>query len=69
MRSPRPRPTSAEGPMRLLRLQQVATMLDVKMRTLQGWRASGKLRVVAFSTRCVRVEQAEVERLIREARS
>jgi len=53
----------------LLRLHEVAALLGVKIRTLQAWRALGKLKVIALSTRCVRVEPAEVERLIREARS
>lgn len=52
----------------LLTLREVGAILGLKERTLQSWRASGKLRVVAFSKRCLRVEPAELDRLIAEAR-
>jgi excisionase family DNA binding protein len=59
---------SGGPPIPLLTLQQVGELLGVKRRTLQSWRAAGKLRVVAFNKRCLRVEQAELDRLIQEAR-
>lgn len=63
-----PAPSSVAGTS-LLRLLEVANLLAVNLRTVQGWRASGRLRVLVLGPRCVRVELAEVERLIREARS
>lgn len=52
----------------LLTLKQVAALLGLSLRTLMTMRAAGRLRVLRFG-RAVRVEPAEVERLIREARS
>lgn len=53
----------------LLTLQEVAARLNVSLRTVQVMRSAGKLRVLVLGTRCVRVEPAELERLLREARS
>jgi excisionase family DNA binding protein len=52
----------------LLTLAEVGGLLGVSVRTVQAWRASGKLRVLNLTARSVRVEQAEVDRLIEEAR-
>lgn len=68
-RSPRrPRLAAPTGSRPLLTLREVGGVLGVKLRTLQSWRATGKLRVLVLSKRCVRVEQSEVDRLIEEAR-
>jgi predicted site-specific integrase-resolvase len=53
----------------LLTLREAARLLSVAVRTLQAWRAVGRLRVVALSARCIRVEPAEVARLISESRT
>lgn len=64
----RPKPSDVPA-VPLLKLPEAAAIFGVGLRTLQAWRAAGRLRVVALSKRCVRVERAEVERLIRESRS
>jgi predicted site-specific integrase-resolvase len=55
-------------PAALLRLEDVARLLDIHLRTIKEWRASGRLRVLVFGLHCVRVEPSEIERLKREAR-
>jgi predicted site-specific integrase-resolvase len=68
-RSPRrPRLPAPPGSNRLLNLAEVGGVLGVSIRTLMTWRASGKLRVLCLTPRSLRVEQAEVDRLIEEAR-
>lgn len=64
---------SPAGPLRghasaLLPLRKVATRQRLGLRTVMAVRAAGKLRVLRFGS-AVRVEPAEVKRLIREARS
>lgn len=53
---------------RLLRLAEVAERVGVSYRTVQAWVASGRLKVVRLSARVLRVEAAELERWIAEAR-
>jgi len=53
----------------LLRFADVARVLNVSIRKVQAMRAAGQLRVVVLSGRCLRVEPAELDRLIREARA
>lgn len=65
----KPRATPPPSTAPLLRLSEVATRLDVAMRTLHSWIASGRLPVLRFGKRCVRVDPAVLERLIAEARS
>lgn len=62
-----PRRPKRESPT-LYKLTEVAAMFDVKKRTIQAWRASGHLRVLRLTGGTVRVEQAEIDRLLREAR-
>lgn len=52
----------------LLTLPEVAALLHLGLRTVQAMRSAGTLRVLKFG-KAARVEPAEVERLIREARS
>ena len=52
---------------RLLHLREVAVHCAVSLRTVQAWVAAGRLRVLRFGKRCVRVEPAELTRLLREA--
>jgi predicted site-specific integrase-resolvase len=52
----------------LYTLAEVGGLLGITVRTLQSWRALGKLRVLNLSARSVRVERCEVDRLIEEAR-
>ena len=52
---------------RLLLLREVATHCAVSLRTVHTWVAGGRLRVLRLGKRCVRVEPAELNRLLREA--
>lgn len=45
----------------MLSLDQVAVALSVSRRTVESYVASGKLRAVRLSKRCVRVNQAHLE--------
>lgn len=68
-RSPRrPRLAAPPGSQPLLKLADVGGVLGVSVRTLQGWRSTGRLRVICLTPRSVRIEQSEVDRLIAEAR-
>ncbi len=62
-----PRTPQQDAP-RLLRLAEVAERVGVSYRTVQAWVASGRVRVLRLSPRVVRVEAAELERWIAEAR-
>lgn len=65
----RRKPTSAGPPgAPLFTLEQVAAFFGIRKRTIQAWRASGHLRVLRLTGGTVRVEQAEIDRLLREAR-
>lgn len=63
-RAPRTSPPPAAP---LLTLPEVAALLHLGLRTVQAMRSAGTLRVLKFG-KAARVEPAEVERLIREAR-
>ncbi|MGE0190439.1 MAG: helix-turn-helix domain-containing protein [Planctomycetota bacterium] len=52
----------------LLTIPDVASRLNVSVRTVRTWVAAGRLPVVRLGRRCVRVEPAEVERMLEEAR-
>lgn len=66
-----PRPVIAApgtpGPA-MLRLRDVAARFQVSLRTVQSWRASGRLRVHVLG-HVVRVAQSEVDRLLKESLS
>jgi excisionase family DNA binding protein len=61
--------TQAEGPRpaHLLRISEAAARLGVARRTVQGWIAARRLRVVRLSPRCVRVDPADLARFLEEA--
>ncbi|AFA73600.1 DNA binding domain, excisionase family [Gordonia polyisoprenivorans VH2] len=46
---------------------QLAAELGLTDRTVRRWIAEGKLHAVRFSARVIRIDRAEVERLISEA--
>jgi excisionase family DNA binding protein len=60
-----PEPTA---PSVLYTLPEAAAILRISLRAAQAMRADGRLRVLAFG-RSIRVERAEIERVIRAARS
>ncbi len=51
---------------RLLNLRQVALLCGVSDRTVASWRASGRLKVVKMSQRCIRYAIEDVDAMIRE---
>ena len=62
--------TSLPAPARgqLLTYSQATRRLGVAGRTLRGWVAAGRIRVVRLSRRTVRIEEEELLRFIRENR-
>ena len=56
------------GLQRLYGLAEARKLLGVSDRTLRGWIAAGRIAVVKFSSRCVRIEEAELARFIGEHR-
>ncbi|MEZ6009747.1 MAG: helix-turn-helix domain-containing protein [Planctomycetota bacterium] len=62
----RRRPSEEDAP--LLSVPDVAEHLGVSVRTVRAWIAAGRLAVVRLGPRCVRIEPAEVRRLVEEAR-
>lgn len=52
----------------LLTVEDVAMRLNVSVRTVRAWIAAGRLPVLRFGRRCMRIEPAEVERLLEQAR-
>lgn len=52
----------------LLRLRDVAARFQVSLRTVQSWRASGRLRVHVLG-HVVRVAQSEIDRLLKESQA
>ena len=57
--------TASEGGLRLLKVDEVAALLDVNHRTVRKLIASGELRVVRVR-RVLRVREDEVRRFIAE---
>lgn len=55
-------------PVRLLRVSTVATRLDCSVRTVWHLIALGKLTAVRIGRRSTRIEEAEVERFVTDAR-
>lgn len=53
---------------RLLRVRDVAERLAVSTRCIQTWVALGRLHPIRLTPRTLRIAEAEVEALIREAR-
>ena len=66
--TPRLSPAATTPVESLLRLRDVAARFQVSLRTVQSWRASGRLRVHVLG-HVVRVAQAEIDRLLKETRS
>ena len=51
----------------LLRLKDVATRLQVSIRTVQGWVASGRLPVLRISRRALRVTEEALAAFLEQA--
>jgi len=49
---------------RLLTIPEVASLLTVSRRTIEGFIANGKLRVVRLSARCVRVRPTDLRSFV-----
>lgn len=56
---------SLANPEGMFTTQEVATAIAVGKRTVESWIASGDLRVVRFSKRCVRVRRRDLDEFIR----
>ena len=63
-----PPPSSEPARGQLLTYSQSTRRLGVAGRTLRGWVAAGRIRVVRLSRRTVRIEEEELLRFIRENR-
>jgi excisionase family DNA binding protein len=57
-----------EGAHALLRPADVAERCAVALRTVRGWIASGRLSVLRFGRRCVRIDPADLERFLNDAK-
>ena len=55
------------APRKFLRVKDVAERMAVSTRTVQAWIASGRLKRYLFARRTLRIDEADVEALIREA--
>lgn len=67
-RAPAAGPDSAASranPEPLLTRKEAAAQASVSMRTLESWIASGRLRVVRFSSRMVRVRRCDLDAFVR----
>lgn len=61
-------PHPPSGLPRLYDLVETRKILGVSDRTIRCWIAAGRIAVVRFSKRCLRIEGAELARFIREHR-
>jgi excisionase family DNA binding protein len=58
--------TTTTVPIQLLRKREVCERLGVSVRQLEVFIAQGKLRVCRFGRRCVRIDERELTRFVRE---
>ena len=62
-----PNPDYQNSGSSLLRPVDVAARCAVSMRTVRAWIASGRLRVIRFGSRCVRIDPLVLDRFIQDS--